>query len=299
MHTSSRTAGRPAAIRVVKQKRDGQNPEGVTVSVEVLKPLTSAEKRAGRSDRYSQWIRTYGGNPGRKSARGRHPSDWWEQKPKREKRHANIDEAVQLEIAKVMARDFERMANKLVSQSHISVSDKEFFKGLMFDACRDAYPKFSPDRRSLRGFMKDILKKWRSDYLDFLNSGKRKEDFTRLSIRNRSVSEESLHENGSETAPDGGISTATVCEEEIPHPRSHKELEFNLSWSDLEDMCDPDERLALHILYRGGTVEDVASRLKLNPASARRNVVGTLQLKVDFCFAFSGQRHLKFILGNR
>lgn len=299
MHSSSRTTGRPAAIRVTTQRRDGQNPEGVTVSVEVLKPLTPAEKKAGRSDRYTQWIRACGWNPGRKAARGRHPSDWWEQKPKREKRHANIDEAVQLEIAKVMEMDFRRMANKLVSQSHIAVSDKEFFKGLMFDACRDAYPKFDPERRSLRGFMKDILKKWRSDYLDFLNSGKRKEDFTRLSIRNRSVSEDKSPEKSPETASDGGISTATVCEEEIPHPRSHKELEFSLSWSDLEELCDPDERLALHILYRGGTVEDVASRLKLNPASARRNVVGTLQLKVDFCFAFSGQRHLKFILGNR
>ena len=283
-----------SSIRGSTQLRTSQHPDGVSVSVEVLKPLSSAERKAGKKDEFGNWIRRFGDGSSRKSTRGRHPSDWWDQKPKKEKPHANVDESVQLEILKTMAKDFERMAVKLVSQSHIAVSDKEFFKGLMFDACRDAYPKFDPSKRSLRGFMKDVIKKWRSDYLDFLNTGKRKEDFVRMSVRQNSVCDETGEDNA--PAPDGGISTGTVSEDELPHPRSLKELEFNLAWSDLEELCDPDERLALHILYQGGTVEEIATKLNINPASARRNVVGTLQLKVDFCFGFSEQRNLKFIL---
>jgi len=296
MAISTRKQSKPTAIRVKTELRDGQHPDGVTVSVEVLKPLSPAEKKAGKKDAFKAWVHTYGDGTSRKSTRGRHPSDWWEQKPKQKRSHANVDESVQLEIAKIMEKDFERMAVKLVSQSHIGVSDKEFFKGLMFDACRDAYPKYDPDKRSLRGFMKDVIKKWRSDFIDYLNSGKRKEDFTRLSVRQNSVSDEFAHEESTPPNTDGGISTSTISEDELSHPRSLKELEFNLSWSDLEDLCDPDERFALHVLYKGGTVEEIASKLKMTPASARRNVVGTLQLKVDFCFGFSEQRHLKFIL---
>lgn len=284
-----------SSIRVTTKSRSGQHPDGVTVSVEVLKPLAPAEKKAGKTDAFKAWVRAYGGSR-KKSGRGRHPSDWWDQKPKREKPHASIGEAVQLEIAKVMEKDFERMAVKLVSQSHIAISDKEFFKALMLDACRDAYPKFDPDKRSLRGFMKDVIKKWRSDYLDFLNSGKRKEDFTRMSIRQNSASDEDAHSDDAASAPDGGISSSTVSEDELADPHSLRGLEFNLAWSDLEDLCDPDEKLALHILYKGGTVEEVAGRLNLNPASARRNVIGSLQLKVDFCFGFSQDHQLKFIL---
>lgn len=290
------SSSKVSSIRVTTKSRSSQHPDGVTVSVEVLKPLTPAEKKAGKKDAFKAWVRAYGDGSNKKSARGRHPSDWGDQKPKREKPHASIDEAIQLEIAKVMEKDFERMAVKLVSQSHIAVSDKEFFKALMFDACRDAYPKFDPNKRSLRGFLKDVIKKWRSDYLDFLNSGKRKEDFTRMSIRQNSVSDEDAHSDDASPAPDGGISTSTVSEDELAHPRSLHDLEFNLAWSDLEDLCDPDEKLALHILYKGDTVEEVAGKLKLNPASARRNVVGSLQLKVDFCFGFSQDHQLKFIL---
>jgi len=291
---NEQVSSKVSSIRVTTKVRTSQHPDGTTVSVEVLKPLSPAERKAGLKDAFKDWIRRFGDGSSRKSTRGRHPSDWWDTKPKQEKPHADVDEEIQLEILKVMAKDFERMAVKLVSQSHIAVSDKEFFKGLMFDACRDAYPKFDPSKRSLRGFMKDVIKKWRSDYLDFLNSGKRKEDFTRMSLRQNSVCDEAADDTA--PAPNGGISTGTVSEEQVAHPRSLKELEFNLAWNDLEELCDPDERLALHVLYQGGTVEEIATQLKINPASARRNVVGTLQLKVDFCFGFSEQHNLKFIL---
>ena len=290
------SSSKVSSIRVTTKIRSSQHPDGSTVSVEVLKPLTPAEKKAGKKDTFKAWVRAYGDGSSKKSARGRYPSDWWDQKPKREKPHASIDEAIQLEISKVMEKDFERMAVKLVSQSHIAVSDKEFFKALMFDACRDAYPKFDPNKRSLRGFMKDIIKKWRSDYRDFLNSGKRKEDFTRMSIGQHSVADENVQTDDSASAMDGGISTSFVSEEELPDPHTLHVHEFNLAWSDLEELCDPDEKLALHVLYSGGTVEEIAGKLKLNPASARRNVVGSLQLKVDFCFGFSQNHQLKFIL---
>ncbi len=287
-----------SSIRVSTQLRTSQHPDGVSVSVEVLKPLSSAERKAGKKDEFGNWIRRFGDGSSRKSTRGRHPSDWWDQKPKKEKPHANVDESVQLEILKTMAKDFERMAVKLVSQSHIAVSDKEFFEGRMFAACRDAYPKFDPEKRSLRGFMKDVIRKWRSDYLDFLNTGKRKEDFMRLSIRPGSVDDETSLEEP-QSAPETTATCSIVSEESIPDPRSVAELEFNLALGDLEEMCDDDERLALHVLYGGGTVEDVAVQLDMNPSYARRHVVGSLQLKVDYCFGFSENHHLKFILHNR
>ena len=285
-----------SSIFVSTKVRKGRNSDGMTVSVEVLKPLSPAEKRAGKRDAFNARISTYGDSSRRKSTRGRHPSDWWEQKPRRERPHADIGEQAQLALLKLMGKDFERMAVKLVSQCHIAVSDKDFVKGLMFDACRDAYPKFNPAKRSLRGFMKDVIRKWRSDYLDFLNSGKRKEDFTRLSIRQHYAVDENADHDEITLTQGGTISTPTISEEELPHPRSLHDLEFNLAWSDLEELCDPDERLALHILYQGGTVEEIANKLHINPASARRNVVGSLQLKVDFCFGFSEQHELKFIL---
>lgn len=296
---NEQASSKTVPIRVTSELRDSQHPEGVTLSVELLKPLTTDERQAGKKDTYKDWIRRHGDGTSRKSARGRHPSDWWDQKPKREKPHANIGEDIQMEILETMKPDFKRMARKLVKQSHIASIDEEFFMGLMFDACRDAYPKFDPEKRSLRGFMKDVLKRWRSDLIDYLNSGKRKEDFKRSSIRQHSVSDEDVEQDDNAPALDGGISTPIISEEELSHPRSQHDVEFNLSWADLEGMCDPDEKLALHVLFQGGTVEEVAARLNLNPASARRNVVGTLQLKVDLCFGFSEHRELKFILGNK
>ena len=115
-----------SSIRVSTQLRTSQHPDGVSVSVEVLKPLSAAERKAGKKDEFGNWIRRFGDGSSRKSTRGRHPSDWWDQKPKKERPHANVEESVQLEILKTMAKDFERMAVKLVSQSHIAVSDKEF-----------------------------------------------------------------------------------------------------------------------------------------------------------------------------
>ena len=274
-------------IRVTTTRRDSQHPDGVVVSVEVLRPLSAEERKAGRKDKFAAWIRKHGDGTSKRSARQRHPSDWWDKVEPVEKEHAAIDPYIQLEIAKTMAADFDRLANKLIQQSHISPSDRDYYMGLMFDACRDAYPKFDPDKRSLRGFMKDILKKWRLDLLDYLNAESRKGDFTKMSMRVVINPEDEDGEEETEARTIGGIYTPTISEEAIPHPRSIRDFEFKTTMSDLVSMCEPDELLTLKLLYRGGTMTEVAEVLNMSLASARRNVLGSLQLKVDLCFGFT------------
>lgn len=261
--------------------RTSSCPEGKVISETVLRPLSAEERRAGKRDEYTAWVSRFGDGTSirHKEWRG-HAVEKTE--PAEEEKHADLPEELQLEIYREMLPRFKCIARQLIDQGVLQKCDREEMFDILFEFCRDAMPGFDPEKSSRTTFLWNVLERKRASLLRKLSAKKRQGTLTSIAVASRQDDDESVEGD------------RTFSEEDLADPRSIEGMIFNWAWSDLENLCAPDERLALHMLYCGYTPAEVASRLKLTPSTFRRTVHGPLQLKCD-CVGFS-PRHAKFIL---
>lgn len=269
------------SIRVNVYLRGGDCQKDRLISTRILRPLTNLERRAGLRDEYSEWVETYGVNNNRRRKQGDRHRHVHEQSDAPQS-HTDIPEELQLEIYKEMLPSYRYVARRLLLSGAILECDMDFVIASMQDICRDALPDFDPSKSSRKSFLRNVLDRKVASLLRKLNAKKRKCNGQPLSIvagmDDLDVKADSVH----------------ISEEVLADPRSLQGLEFNLTWRDLENLCDPDERLALHMLYTGHTPAEVSGRLRLSDSTFRRRVLGSLQLKCDFV-GFSPVK-AKFIL---
>ena len=289
--TKAKVDRSPFIVRRYRQVADGKYE---LLDSEVYAPLTPAEKRAGKEPKWENWVERFGHpNAKRPTRRERHPSDWYEPKPREEAPLPVLPYHLRRLIRTEIRKDVEMLMSRMVKECHVSSSDVDYVSELAYDRCFARYKDYDPEQRTLRGYYrKMVLPQFRLDYIEFLNAEGRKGDFTRYSIRNHSVSRD-LDEGVEEEAPvvcDGGIYARTISADELADPRSIAGLEHNLAWEDLTEMLDWDELVCLTMLYEGWTLSDVTGALaRVDPVRftsdsvTRRVTLGSLQMKCCAC----------------
>lgn len=258
-----------APIRVRTIIRDGRCPEGRVVGETTLRPLGADERRAGMRDDYSAWVARHGDGTSVRHREWRAAAGEDGGVPEPAETHVDLPEELQLEIYREMLPRFRSVARQLVAQGAVPPSDEEHTVEVLFDFCRDAMPGFDPGKSARRTFLWNVLERKRASIVRRVNAKKRQGAMNSVGIVPM------LDDDGD--CGDGGLS-----EEDLADPRSIAGMEFNWAWDDLEELCAPDERLALHMLYRGHTASEVASRLHLTLCKFRRTVQGPLQMKCEF-----------------
>ena len=276
----------PFIVRRYRQVADGKYE---LLDSEVYAPLTPAEKRAGKEPKWERWIERFGHpNAKRPTRRERHPSDWYEPKPREDRQLPVLALGLRRIIREEAGYAVRATISKMVRECHVSNSDADYVSELAFDRCFERYALYDPEKMSLKSFCKTIVRQFRLDYIEFLNAEGRRGDFVRYSIRNHSVSKDL--DEGDDEAPvvcDGGIYAKTISADELGDPRSLAGLEFNLAWQDLVDICDWDELICLMMLYCGEPLSEVSKVLQekdparyTSVAVVRRECLGSLQMKV-------------------
>lgn len=265
-------------IRIVTRLRTSADPEvGLLIEDRILRPLTAAERKAGKKDELAEWYRTFGCvRPVRRRHR-RQPG-----RPRVERTDPipnDPPKELQEEIYAEMKNHFHFVALDLARAKIISLSDLKDVEHDLFRAVIDELPKWNPERASRRTFLYEATATTKADVIRALNARKRKADFTRLSIVNVPVTEVDGADEPDTMRP-GTVSAETIPERA---PSSVEKLELRLALIDFVAMLDPDEVLTLDYLLQGFEGTEVAQMMSRKYTTWRKSILESLQLKAICC----------------
>ncbi len=251
------------SIRVTTYYYTSESSGDRKVSERVLEPET---------DEFEAWVSVYGDGTNRKRGETHiPPSKWQEPKAKREEKSVEVDADTQLNIKKIMAPEFNDIAEKLYRKGIID--DKQWIQDLMFDVCCRASLRHIPGKSTLKVFLKIKVRSWLKDYLKHLHRQKRDACFVVLEERRKKNPGEEAE------ADEFGI-------ESFADPRALADQEYKIKLRELKSMCSKKECAILDFLLAGGSKRELAKRLKVSWFVLEHQVLDSIKRKLYECFGF-------------
>ena len=249
----------------------------------VLRPLTKEERRQGMRDELREFVTAYGlpGEKRRKPARYR---------ARGESRDGGrgADAGIELDpdgvpsaedqeaVYGLMHKHLTRVAYDLAESGIISRSDMEDAVMHFFEVCRDSLKDWDPERAGLKTFLYERVASAKIDYVRYVKREKRAFCHPHLHIAAGAPDAEE-----GQDAPASFLSM--IDAETIPDRHSLDKMLFAWAFSDLVEMLDADERLALDYLIEGRSQEEVAKWMSCTLMQFRRHILQSIQMKAVAC----------------
>ena len=267
-------------IRVRTYMRTGSGER--LVDDRVLRPLTKDERRHGVRDVYREHIAEFG-VPGAKRRQS---------KSRRRVRYEGCGEDTNLNMAfdpegvpskedqeamyRLMRKHLARVAYDLAESGIIQRYEIEDIVQEFFGICRDSLKDWDPERAGLKTFLYERVASAKIDYVRYVKREKRAFCHSHLHIANGA-----LDGDAEQDAPASFLSM--IDAETIPDRHALDKMLFAWSFSDLVDMLDADERLALDYLIEGHSQEEVARWMSCTLMQFRRHILQSIQMKAVAC----------------
>ena len=260
-------------VRLVTTIRTGSCPEGYVTQDRILRPLTKAERKAGKPDELKEWYATYGSVHPHRNPHRRQPD---KVRPPRPAPVPNDPpKEVQDEVYKEIGGNLRRVSLDLARSQFISYSDIADMEHELFRAAIDDLPKWDPEKSSRKTYLYEATAANKIDAVRSLNAKKAQGGYTHVSITGGPVPEGC---DGVEP-PSGEISEEVLAD----RASSIEAFEFRLDFDAFAAMLDTDELLALDYLLADFTQEEVAGMMGIRRCTWRRTILDSLQAKAEFC----------------
>ena len=253
------------------------------VGERILRPLTKDERRQGVRDELREYVTAYG-LPG---AKRRKPSRFRKRKADQgcgEDTNLNMEfdpEGVpstedQEAMYNLMHRHLTRVAYDLAESGIIQRYEIEDAVMEFFGICRDSLKDWNPERASLKTFLYERVASAKIDYVRYVKREKRAFSHSHLHIAGGA-----MDGDVEQDAPASFLSM--IDAETIPDRHALDKMLFSWALSDLVDMLDADERLALDYLIEGHSQEEVAGWMSCTLMQFRRHILQSIQMKAVLC----------------
>ncbi len=260
-------------IRIVTTVRTGSCPEGYVTEDRTLRPLTKAERKAGKPDELKEWYATHGSVRPVRRVHRRQPDKI--RPPRPEPVPNDPPKEVQDEVYREIGGNLRRVSLDLARSQFISFSDIADMEHELFRAAIDDLPKWDPAKASRKTYLYEVTATNKIDAVRSLNAKKAQGGYTHVSITGGPVPD------GSEGVepPSGEISEEVLAD----RASSIEAFEFRLDFDAFAAMLDTDELLALDYLLADFTQEEVAGMMGIPRCTWRRTILDSLQAKAEFC----------------
>ena len=249
----------------------------------ILRPLTKDERRQGVRDELREFVTAHGlpGEGRRRPGRFRR---------RRDDQGCGADTSLNMEfdsegapstedqeaMYKLMRKHLERVAYDLAESGIVGWSEIEDVVQEFFGICRDSLKDWNPERAGLKTFLYERVASAKIDYVRYVKREKRAFCHSHLHIANGA-----LDGDAEQDAPASFLSM--IDAETIPDRHALDRMLFAWSFSDLVDMLDADERLALDYLIEGHSQEEVAKWMSCTLMQFRRHILQSIQMKAVAC----------------
>ncbi len=157
-------------VRIVTTMRTGSCPEGYVTEDRTLRPLTKAERKAGKPDELKEWYATHGSvRPVRRVHR--HQPDKI-RPPRPEPVPNDPPKEVQDEVYREIVGNLRRVSLDLARSQFISYSDIADMEHELFRAAIDDLPKWDPAKASRKTYLYEVTATNKIDAVRSLNAKK-------------------------------------------------------------------------------------------------------------------------------
>jgi RNA polymerase sigma factor (sigma-70 family) len=265
------------AIRLRTYFRNGS--ETKLVEDRIIRPLTASERKSGLKDEYREYVQMHG-HPGQSR---RHP-----------RKHAYIpemgcgpdteldlafdsdgipSEADQLSIYNMMYQHLRSVAMDLSASGLVSYSEIEDAIHDLFIVCCHALKGWMPERAGLKTYLYECVASATCDFARTMKRMKRSFSHPRVRIV-------------SDTNEDDGCSadfSSVIGSDRVADRHALEKMIFDWALSDLEELLDPDETLALDYRLQDYPLEKVAEWMRCTYMQLRRRILQSLQMKAKIC----------------
>lgn len=260
-------------VRIVTTVRTGSCPEGYVTEDRTLRPLTKAERKAGKPDELKEWYATYGSVRSCRRPHRRQPDKI--RPPRPEPVPNDPPKEVQDEVYREIGGNLRRVSLDLARSQFISFSDIADMEHELFRAAIDDLPKWDPAKASRKTYLYEATATNKIDAVRALNAKKAQGGYTHVSITGGPVPD------GSEgVEPPSGEISEEVLEDRAS---SIEAFEFRIDFDAFAAMLESDELLALDYLLSDFTQEEVAGLMGIPRCTWRRTILESLQMKAAFC----------------
>lgn len=280
-------------VRVRVYVRNGTHPDGVLVKDHVLRPLTKEQRKNGEPDLLAEYASTFGRvSAPRYVERNREkPFDALAWRDVWDDCYGDIPEEVQLDIWNRMRPYYWSIAKLMSGDGVVSKEDEESLVHLMHSYVVDHVWRFDQSKSKDEGqddsfekFCKQQARDFRGKFIEWKYAAKRGGGAIHVSIVGAFKGDETPDERRGRISEEvvGAVNSFLASDEDVFLRDVNEYFTNHLTKR---------ERIALKELYDGMTQEYVADLFGLTLTKFRREILGFIQLVVDFEFPAEAHRY--------